>query len=348
MLQAPSRQPAATVEETTPEGRAAAGERPSRARVSVADLAERYGLVLVWAAIVVVFSLLRPETFFTVATLQTVLGSQAVLLVLTLGLLFSLRVGEFDLSVAGTMSLALVLVGYLNVLQGWPIGLAVAAALLAGVAVGAINAFMVLVVGVESIIATLGMGTLLLGIGFGINSEITDGVSASLTDAVTTRLLGLPLVFFYATLLTALAWYVFSCTPLGRYLFVVGANRSVARLSGLRVEAIRALALIVTSFVSALAGVLLAGQLGSSSPNTAQAYLLPAFAGAFLGSTVIKPGRFNPVGSFIAVYFLVTGITGLNLLGQTGWVEQVFYGASLMVAVAFSTVLGRKRATEVK
>lgn len=342
MLEAPSRQPAG------PGGAPGALPARERRRVSIPDLAERYGLVVVWAAIVVVFSLLRPDTFFTVATLQTVLGSQAVLLVLTLGLLFSLRVGEFDLSVAGTMSLSLVLVGYLNALHGWPIGLAVAAALLTGILVGAVNAFMVLVVGVESIIATLGMGTLLLGVGFGVNSEITDGISPKLTDVVTTTLLGLPLVFYYATALTLIAWYVFSCTPLGRYLFIVGANRSVARLSGLRVEGIRAFALIATSFMSALAGVLLAGQLGSSSPNTAQAYLLPAFAGAFLGSTVIKPGRFNPIGSFIAVYFLVTGITGLNLLGQTGWVEQVFYGASLMIAVAFSTVLGRKRTTEVR
>jgi len=307
------------------------------------ELASRYGLLVVWVAIIGLFAALLPDTFPTTATLQSILGSQAVLLVLTIGMLYSLRAGEFDLSVAGVMSLSLVLVGYLNVLHGWPIGLTVLVALGVGALVGLINAFLVIVVGVESIIATLGMGTLLVGAGVGINNSVTSGISPTLVDAATTSLFGLPMIFYYAVALTLITWYVFSYTPFGRYLYVIGVNRNVGRLSGLPVNRIRTSALIITGVLSALAGVLLAGQLGSSSPNTAPAYLLPAFAGAFLGSTVISPGRFNAIGSFIAVYFLVTGITGLNLLGYTGWVEQVFYGGSLVVAVAFSVVLGRRR-----
>jgi ribose transport system permease protein len=118
----------------------------------------------------------------------------------------------------------------------------------------------------------------------------------------------------------------------------------VGRLTGLRVDKLRIGSLMVSGFLAALAGVVLAGTLGGSDPNAGPSYLLPAFAAAFLGATAITPGRFNPWGSFVAVYFLVTGITGLQLLGAIGWVEQFFYGASLIVAVTFSKLVGRARA----
>jgi ribose transport system permease protein len=332
---------AQTVE--APQGAPPAAPRTSR--ISVSDLGQRFGLVFAWIIVIVVFSFLRPTTFFTQANFQIIFGSQVVLLVLTLGLLPSLLAGEFDLSVAGVMSVSLVIVGWLNVVHHWAIGPAVLVALFSGIAVGLVNVFFIIVVGVESIVVTLGTGTLLTGLGFGINNLTTGGISNDLVNPVTTQLWGLPLAFYYGVLLTALMWYVFSYTPLGRYLFFVGAGRNVARLTGLRVDLIRAGALVTTSFISALAGVTLAGSLGSSDPNVSTSYLLPAFAAAFLGATAINPGRFNPWGSFIAVYFLITGITGLELLGLSGWIEDVFYGASLVLAVALSRILGRRRMT---
>jgi ribose transport system permease protein len=153
----------------------------------------------------------------------------------------------------------------------------------------------------------------------------------------------LPLGFWYGLVLTTVVWYVVSHTPLGRYLYFVGAGRSVSRLSGIPVDRIRAGSLIASGVISAAAGVLLAGTLGSASAGVASAYLLPAFAAVFLGATAIVPGRFNAWGTFIAVYFLITGITGLELIGFVGWIEMVFYGASLVVAVALSRLAGRRR-----
>jgi ribose transport system permease protein len=187
------------------------------------------------------------------------------------------------------------------------------------------------------------MGTLLIGAALGINSLSTGGISPILVNAAHTNLLGLPLAFFYGLVVTALLWYVFSFTPLGRYLYFVGAGRNVARLSGIPVDAVRAGSFMAGSFLSALAGVLLAGWISASDPNVGPGYLLPAFAAAFLGSSVLEPGRFNPWGTFIAVYFLVTGVVGLELLGLAGWIEQVFYGASLILAVAISRFATRRR-----
>jgi ribose transport system permease protein len=324
-------------------GAATDAPRPFGAALpSLSTVGSRFGLLISWCAVVLIFSLLRPNTFFTTANFQTIFSSQAVLLVLTLGLLPALAAGEFDLSVAGVLGLSLVLIGYLNVLHGWPIGWAILAALAAGLFVGVGNAFFIVFIGIDSLVVTLGSGTLLAGAALGINNLSLGGVSGHLVSAARTPLAGLQLAFYYGLGLAIALWYVFAYTPLGRYLYFVGAGRNVARLSGIRVDLVRTATLLFASVVAAASGVLLAGLLGSVDPTVGPTFLLPAFASAFLGATAITPGRFNPGGAFIAVYFLVTGITGLELMGLSGWIEQVFYGGSLIVAVTFSHLVGMR------
>lgn len=305
------------------------------------DFGGRFGVLIVWVVMAGVFSLLRPHTFATWANFQGIFGSQAVLVILTLGLMLTLTVGELDLSITGVMSVSVVLLGYLNAKLGWPILAAVGAALAVGILAGAINAYFVVVVGVQSIVVTLGMGTLLAGVATAIDAETETNISPHLVTAVNTQILGLPLVFWYAVGITILIWYLLTFTPLGRYMHFVRMGPNVARLTGIRVDAIRAGALIVTAAMAALAGVAQVGVLSSSDPSTSASYLLPAFSAAFLGSTMITAGRFNAWGTFAAVYFLVTGITGLELLGLSGWIEQVFYGASLILAVALARLVAR-------
>ena len=206
----------------------------------LAELGSRWGVVIAWIVVVAFFSIVRPGDYFSWANFQSIFGSQAVLLILTLGLLVSLTAGEFDLSFAGVMSVSLVLVGYLNVLHHWPITLAVAGALTAGLIIGLFHAYVIVHLGVDSIVVTLGTGTLLAGISIGINTNTTAGISPALVDVALTQVLGLPLAFYYGLALTALVWYVFTYTPLGRYLYFVGASRDVARLSGLPVQRLRA------------------------------------------------------------------------------------------------------------
>jgi ribose transport system permease protein len=117
----------------------------------------------------------------------------------------------------------------------------------------------------------------------------------------------------------------------------------VARLTGIGVARYRTAALVYGSVVASIAGVLLVGTLGSSDPTIGPTYLLPVFASVFLGATTITPGRFNAWGTVAAVYFLTTGVTGLELLGLSGWVNQVFYGAALILAATFSRVVTRRR-----
>jgi ribose transport system permease protein len=306
--------------------------------------AYRWGLLVVWALVIVVFGVLKPDTFLTQSNFSTIFGSQAVLVILAVALLIPLTTGEYDLSVAGSLGMGLILTQWLQAEHGWSLGTAITAALLSGVIVGAVNAFFIIKIGVESLIMTLGMGTLLTGIGFALTETTVVSPSTGLSDAVRNHFFGIPLAFYYGLALTVAAWYVYARTPLGRYLYFVGSGRDVARLSGIKVDALRAGGLIVAGLISAFAGVVLAGVLGSSSPSVSGGFLLPAFAAVFLGATAVTPGRFNPWGTFIAVYFLITGITGLELLGLVGWIEQVFYGAALIIAVALSRLAAGRAA----
>lgn len=315
-----------------------------RARITPAKLLERFGLVAALILVVAVFSALRPDTFMTSANFSTILGSQAVLVVLTLGLTLVLTTGDYDLSIAGTLSLSAMVVAVLNVNHGWPIGLAIVAALAAGAVVGAVNGMFVLVFGIDSFIVTLGTGTVLQGVVLWIsNSTTISGVSGTLVDAVVgTSVLGVPIAFYYGLALCVVLWYVFEYTALGRRMLFVGRGRRVSRLSGIDVRRVRWGALVVTGLISALAGVLYAGTTGGADATSGASFLLPAFAAAFLGATAIVPGRFNPWGTIIAVYFLVTGITGLTILGVQSYVQQLFYGGALVLAVALSQYPRRK------
>jgi len=319
---------------------------PERSRSFVSDVAERYALLAVWGAVIVVFGILRPDTFLTTANFSTIFGSQAILVVLTLALLPPLTAGDYDLSVAATMALASMALALLNVNHGWSIGTAIAAALAIGFVVGAINGALVVLLAVDSLIVTLGTSTFIAGVILWIsNSQTISGVSQSLIDVVVVnRFLGIPLAFYYGLALGAIMFYVFEYMPVGRRLLFVGRGRSVARLSGIRVVRLRWGAFIVSGVISAFAGVLYAGTLGSADPTSGLSFLLPAFAAAFLGATTIMPGRFNPIGSIAAVYFLVTGITGLQLLGVQTFVQQLFYGGALVLAVALSQLARRRDA----
>lgn len=312
-----------------------------KTRHTVVENAERYGLIVAWLLIIVIFGYLKPQTFLTWPNFSTIFGSQAVLVVVTLGLIIPLAANDFDVSIAYVMTLSSMLIAVLNVQFGVPIGWAILAALGVGVLVGIVNGFFITVFRIHSLIVTLGVGTFLHGVTLWISDSMTiSGISSILIDSViVTRLFGIPLEFYYAMIICVIVWYVFEHTALGRRILFVGRGREVARLSGIHTDRIRWGCLIASSFLGALAGVLYAGTQGAADPVSGLSYLLPAFAAAFLGSTSIIPGRFNPWGAALAVYFLVTGITGLIFLGVSTFVQDIFYGGALVLAVTLSQLV---------
>lgn len=309
-------------------------------------LAYRYGLVGVWVVLIAVFSAMRPSTFLTASNFAVMFGSQASAIILALALVVTLSVAEFDLSVASTMGLCATLIAVLNGLHQWNVALSVLVGLASGLAVGALNGWLVVYVGIDGIIVTLGMATLLVGIAIWASSEqAIGGVSSGLTSAMNQHVLGISASFFYALAIAAVIWYVLRRTPLGRHMLFIGHNREVARLVGIHVARVRFGAYVVGGLVAAASGVVAVGVGGGFLADTSQSLLLPAFAAAFLGAAVVIPGRFNAWGTVIAILFLNTGITGIELVGLSGtsWISQVFYGGALVVAVTVSGVISRQR-----
>jgi ribose transport system permease protein len=329
---------------TTMEPGAAPAARAAR-RPRRGNVVERYALIGVWAIVAVVFCFAVPDVFPKTDTLQTVFGTQSVLLVLALGLIFPLITGQFDLSIASVLTLSSMLVAILNAQHGWPLIPAIVVALAAGLLVGCVNAALIVGVGVDSFIVTLGTSTLLTGLVQLIgNSQTISGVSNDLVRVTTTtQFLDISLSFWFALVLCVIVWFLLARTPLGRRLLVVGRGPEVARLSGMATMRLSAGALIACSFFAALGGVIAVGTQGGADPSSGASFLLPAFAAVYLGGTAITPGRFNVWGTFVAVYFLVTGITGLQFLGVDSYVQQLFYGGALVVAVVLARLVRRHR-----
>ncbi len=321
-----------------------AGAR-SPLRRGVHVVGQRFGLVVAWVAVVALFGGLQPATFLSLANLSAVLGSQAVVAVLTLGLIVPMTAGDFDMSIASVLTLSSMTLAVLNVNAHWPITAAIAASLAIGLGVGLLNGLVTTLVGIDPFIVTLGTGTVAQGVVLLISGSNTiSGVSPGLVTAVIgDSFLSIPLAFYYALGLCVVLWYVLEFTRSGRLALFVGRGRSVARLSGVHVRKVRVVALAASGLISAFAGILYAGTSGAADPTSGTQLMLPAFAGAFLGATVVQPGRFNPWGTLVAVYFLITGITGLQMLGAQSYIQDVFYGGALVLAVAASHLVRRRR-----
>lgn len=329
-----------------PSDRAELGSAPLPGGHDWQQFASRYAIIAIWIAMIACYGMLMPDTFLQGSTFRSIFASQQALVFLAFAAMMTFIVGEFDLSIASALGLSATLVPVLAVLHGWPLGLACVVAVLASSAAGLLNGLLVVKVGVPALVVTLGSSTLLLGIASLVSHQTTvAGLPIGFGELALYQVAGMPVSFYYGIILALVIGYVFAFTPLGRHMTFVGANAEVARLAGVAVDRIRIGAFVTGSTLAGIGGVILVASVGGFDSTVSPTYLLPAFAATFLGTAVVRPGRFNPIGTLVAIYFLSTGILGLQMLGYTGWIENVFYGTALIVAVSVATVVRRRTAT---
>lgn len=324
-------------------------EATPRRGLDLKNFSERFGLVGVWLVMIAVFGVALPGIFLTWTNFSIMFATQAPGAMLALALVIPLTAGDYDLSVGANLTLSAVTIGVLNAVGGVPIGYAVAIALAGGAVVGLINAFFIVYVRIPSLVVTLGTTSIITGaVQWMTNSSTIGGISPTLIDLVVRgRLFGISYAFYYVIAIALVIWLVFEFTPLGRRILFVGRGREVARLSGIDVSKVRVGCLVASGVLAALGGVIYAGLLGAADPFSGLNFLLPAFAAAYLGATAIIPGRFNPWGAVISVYFLSTGITGLTMLGIPLWVTSAFNGAALILAVTVSQFVRGREETDI-
>jgi ribose transport system permease protein len=314
-----------------------AGADPSEARRSGLPWWGRYGVLITLVLLVVGFSLTTP-TFATLSNFQIIGGSNSIGALVALGALVPLMVGEFDLSVGAELELSSVLAAVLLGQHHWPLALGLIVAVMAAGAIGVINGVMVAYFGVGSFIATLASASVVSGISLYLtNGQILFAdIPASLRDFSQGLAGPIPNLVIVAAAITVVLWYLAERTPVGRQISATGLNREAAQLMG-----VPSRRLIIASFAAAgvlagIAGCLLLGRVGSGSSGIGSSYLLPALAAGFLGATTVKVGRFNVVGTIIAVVLVAVGLSGLELNGVPNWVEPVFDGGVLALAVSAS------------
>jgi ribose transport system permease protein len=303
----------------------------------------RYAMIGLLLVLILAFSLLIPGMFFTFGNMKVLLTTQAVLAVLAIAMVVPLTVGQYDLSVAANMVLCEVMVIGLMVQSNLPTVLAILVVLAMSVGVGLINGLLVARAGINSLISTLGMSTVIIGLtqaytgGRMINGEI-----ASLVMLGRRTFLGLPFPVFYMIGIAIIAWYVLEQTPLGRYLYAIGGSKDAAKLAGINVRRLTLGSFMFSGLLAGIAGVMLAAKLGSGNPSAGSPLLMPALAAAFLGAAAIKVGTFNVAGTVVAVFTLATGVAGLQLMGAAWWIEPIFNGLALILAVGLTRFLRRE------
>jgi ribose transport system permease protein len=311
------------------------------------DLLERGGLPLLGIILFAFFAVdsTSGSVFTGDANIKNILGNQAVTGIVALAMVIPLTSGYFDFTVAGTTGIVNVAMASLIGPHGWPILPAMLFCLAIGALVGIITGFLVAKLKLNAFVVTLGGYTLLQGLAqlYTKGRFISEGIPSSFNSWGSETWLGVPKPFYLLIVVAIVGWYVLSNTPFGRYLESIGSNERAAQLVGVNVTRTIWTSFVISGTLAAVAGILQTSRAGSGSAETAAAFLFPAFTAVFLGATTIRPGRYNVWGTVIGVYFVAVSVSGFTLLGAETWVQPVFNGTALIVAVALTTFAKRAR-----
>jgi ribose transport system permease protein len=311
------------------------------------ELLERYGLLLFLAGVAVLFSVLpaTTELFPTGRNIDALLGNQTVVTIAALAAIVPLIPNHFDVSVGSVLGLSAI--GTAAAMSRFHASLPVA--ILVGVGIGAligvINGALIAYGGLNAVIVTLAATIIISGVVELYTSGVTinTGISGTLTDFGSLKWLGIPRPAWLLLAVCLVVWYVLEQTPLGRRLYMIGENPQAAHLIGVRVKRLTFLSFVIAGALAGVAGVVLCARTGGANPNDGPGYLFPALVAAFLGTTAIRPGRFNVWGTLAAVFFVAVTVNGLSLSGAEPWVQPVFNGVALLVAVALAALLAARR-----
>ena len=303
----------------------------------IARILSRNALLVVLALLIVTFTLLLPHTFPTAFNFRLLSSEKSVVALLALAVLVPLSANHYDLSVGSVLGLvAIITIGF-QVNSGMPWKLAVALAIAAAALVGAINGLLVTRFRVGSFIATLGVGTVVYGVGLWYTGgEQVNGNLPNEFLQIASPLFGMPLPAIIALVVATLMWLLYSFFPIGRYLYIIGDNPRAAELIGIPVKRYTFLAFVASGVLTGLSGVILAAELRVGQSAVGPEYLLPAFAAVLFGATSINPGRVNVWGTISAVLVLAVAVSGLEQEGAQAYVEPMFNGGMLVIAVAIA------------
>lgn len=312
--------------------------------MSLAAGLRRYGTLLALLVICCLLALTTPR-FLTVSNLSTVLVQLSMLMVVASGLTVVVASGEFDLSAGAVAGLAGVLTTGLLAHLGTGVVTAVGAGIAAGAVVGLLNGFLVAVVGLPSLIATLGM----ISVVTGVNQWYTKGqaVYGGLPEGFAFMgrgvLFGVPVPILIMLAIVVISYVLLERSATGRHLYTIGDNKDVARLAGISVRWNKIFALVFCGACAGLAGVIMASRLGSGQPAAGDHFLMDGLAAVFLGMTAFSLGQANLRGTVVGALIIGVLRNGFNLLGWPYYIQDIAMGVIMIGAITVAASRGTVR-----
>ncbi len=320
---------------------AVAGKKAQRRRPPI----ERYGTVIFFLLLFAGVTAVKGTQFLSIDNIALVLAQNAHLAFCAAAVTITLIAGQFDLSVGALAGLAAMLLALFTSNVGIALIPAVLLVLLIGVVAGLVNGLLVTRGRINAFIVTLGTGSAFGGVAIWASGggAVFEGIPTGLTNAGTSEIAGLALPVLYVVALLVVGWVLTQRAVIGRFWYAIGSNVEAAKLAGVKVERHTVWAFVATALLATIAGIVLLARFGSADPNTGPELLLPAFAAAFLGSSIANDGRFIVVGAIIATFFVAFAQNGMELLGLSPGVKPIFNGLVLVAAVGLSQQLRRRR-----
>ena len=330
---------------TTDGGLAPSAPAPPARRASHVALLRDYGILIVIALLVISLTL-STDTFATAGNLRNLLDQMVVVGIIACGVTLCIIAGIFDLSTSAILAVSAIL--GITVTQSMGVGAGMVAAVLAGALLGLLNGLVITGIGVNSFIATLASSIIFRGVailltGGTIVYPLVDQLLGFQVMTYPTRPLGLTVSTFVLLAVIALTWFLLSSTTYGRSLYAVGGNAEAARLSGIRVDRVRVIALMISGTCSGLAGVVLSSRAGSAQASLGEGLELSAIAATVVGGTSILGGEGAIWRAIAGVLILQLFSNGFNLLGWDTTYQQVLTGFLILLAVSVDQLLRRRR-----
>lgn len=306
-----------------------------------------YGLLVTTVLLAVAFSIAMPASFASVYTWQVIAQSNVTVAFLAIGETICLACGEYDFSISFVFSLLTILVLGLIVQQHVPWIAACPLVILLGVGIGLLNGACVLYGHMSSFIVTLGIGALATGFAWlhlGVNG--LGALPRGFLDLGNSQPDGVPTPALALVVLTLALALIEERTPTGRYIYALGASRRSAILAGIRPARYVLGTFAASGAMAAIAAIFYAARFQAGGPTTGNGYLVPILISAILGSSVIRPGRPNIIGTVVAVAMLGIVFAGLQQLGSGPYIQSLFDGFALIFGVGFAGMANRRAARE--
>ena len=305
----------------------------AKKRLDIGSILRRQGLLLMLILMIIFFRFQSPEYFLTFDNVITILVGATALGIMASAQTPLIISGGIDVSVGSVVALTTVMVGKL-LATGMSSWLVVLISIVIGISIGALNGFIVVQLGVNPFITTLGTMSFFSGLSFILSAGQTVSIRDPLFDwFLYTKVLKIPVLVIMVVFVIALAYFVERKTIVGRNIFAIGGNREAARLSGISTKMLPLGLYMVSSLSAAIAGVVLVSQLGSASPQLGTSFLLSVVTAVILGGTSLAGGRGSVAGTAVAVGILATLSNGFAQMQLPSYGQTTALGAALIIAV---------------